>query len=78
MITFEETVVIDAERRLILTLPDSVTPGTHQVRLVFDEPAKADTLAEEQGEPGDFPVFHGLELKSQNLSRSVLYDDWGR
>lgn len=78
MITIEEAIVVDAQRRVTLTLPESVSSGTHHVLLVISDAEIGNEDDLQADELSNFPVFHGLELKDQNLSRSVLYGDGER
>jgi len=41
MKTIEMSVIVDESRKLILQLPNGISPGPHQVVLVIDEQAEA-------------------------------------
>jgi len=41
MKTIEMTVIVDESRKLILQLPNGISPGPHKVVLVIDEQAQA-------------------------------------
>ena len=44
MTTFETTVLVPADRRVVLQVPDDVSPGQHRVRIQIDSVAISSSI----------------------------------
>ena len=72
MKAIEMTALVGPDRRLVVQLPVSVSPGEHRVVVVIDEPAPAEFERPRCPFTG-YPV--GLASDSMTFRREDLYGD---
>ena len=68
MKTIEMTVIVDESKKLILQLPDGISPGLHQVVLVIDEQAHAnDSIASENIDAAFAEMVNDSEYQTEAI-----------
>jgi hypothetical protein len=74
MRTVETTATVTPDGSLTVQVPPDVTPGTHRIVLVIDEPPEA-----RERQLGAFPVISvGAWPSDLSLRREEMYGDAGR
>ncbi|MFM9965986.1 MAG: hypothetical protein ACKV2Q_32800 [Planctomycetaceae bacterium] len=72
MTTFEATVFVPADRRVVLQVPDNVSPGQHRVRIQIDPVANSSSVdLAAQG----IDERQAADLRSR---QGTIVEDWDR
>lgn len=67
MRTIETNAIVEADHKVILTLPDDIPPGQHRIILVIDIPAESSSFSLPVLDLGSWP-------DNFSASREAIYD----